>query len=164
MVTIFAVKHEEIKQCQASKELQAFFIGVLVVYCFIICNECIIVGISMRGSVMNTRPRQRLPLLIYMQLFLYVPELGFSILGTYWAFSGSSKCEFEVALAVKITVILQWLVLLGVFVAALVLFDPLGSRALVAKEEAEGELLRRQAMKEVSFDVKSFIHRSYVVQ
>ena len=80
VIELVCCKHEEIKQCQASKELQAFFIGVLVVYCFIICNECIIVGISMRGSVMNTRPRQRLPLLIYMQLFLYESELRLSVI------------------------------------------------------------------------------------
>ena len=50
---IFAVNRRDIKKCQASVELQAFFIGVLVVLCLLIINECMIVCISMRGSVMN---------------------------------------------------------------------------------------------------------------
>ena len=147
---IFAVNRRDIKKCQASVELQAFFIGVLVVLCLLIINECMIVCISMRGSVMNTRPRRHLPRFIYMQLFLYIPELAFSILGTYWAFTDSAKCEVGVALTVKITVIFQWLILLGVFVAALILFDPLGSKSHTDGEEDDGAVLSKQAMKEVS--------------
>lgn len=81
----------------------------------------------MQGSVINTRPRRHIPILLYIQLALYVPETCLSILGIYWAFYDSKGCDDGLTIPVKITVVLQWGIFLTVLAVAIVFFDPLGS-------------------------------------
>ncbi|XP_032242701.1 diacylglycerol lipase-beta isoform X2 [Nematostella vectensis] len=125
--SIYGVYHKDLKECHSQIALQTFFIGVIIVACLVMGNEVAIIWTSMQGTIMNTRPRQRIPILLYIQLALYVPEIALSILGIYWAFHSSTGCELGVVVPVQITVVLQWLILLSVFAAAAMFFDPLGA-------------------------------------
>ncbi|XP_031568026.1 sn1-specific diacylglycerol lipase beta-like isoform X2 [Actinia tenebrosa] len=124
---IFGVYHSQIRLCTASFALQSFFIGVIALTFIVILNEIAIIWMSMRGSVINTRPRRHIPILLYIQIALYVPETCLSALGIYWAFYESKGCEDGLTIPVKITVVLQWCLFLTVLVVVVVFFDPLGS-------------------------------------
>ena len=123
----YSFENDEIKKCDARLELRLFFIGVIVLTSLVIINEIAIIYISIQGTVMNSRPRQLMPVLLYIQLGLYLPELLWTILGTYWAVKNGSSCQPSLVIAVYVSVTLEWLILLVVFIGVLVLFDPLGT-------------------------------------
>lgn len=123
---IYGFENDEIKDCDAWLELRLFFIGVIVMTSLIILNEIAIIYISMQGTLTDARPRRHMPIFLYIQLALYLPELLWTILGTYWAVNSSSTCELSLTIAVWISVALEWSILLAVFIGVLVLFDPLG--------------------------------------
>ena len=123
----YSFENDEIKKCDARLELRLFFIGVIVLTSLVIINEIAIIYISIQGTVMNSRPRKLMPVLLYIQLGLYLPELLWTILGTYWAVKNGSSCQPSLVIAVCVSVTLEWLILLVVFIGVLVLFDPLGT-------------------------------------
>ena len=49
--------------------------------------------ISSRGTITDTRPRKNIHIPLYLKLFLFIPELGFTALGTFWAFDDASDCQ-----------------------------------------------------------------------
>ena len=123
---IYGLENDEIKYCDAWLELRLFFIGVIVLTSLIILNEIAIIYISTQGTLTDARPRRHMPIFLYIQLALYLPELLWTILGTYWAVNSSSDCELSLTIAVWISVALEWSILLAVLIGVLVLFDPLG--------------------------------------
>lgn len=124
---IYGFQIDEIRKCEASLELQAFFIGVIVLTSLIIVNEMAILYVSMQGTLTNASPRRHMPKLLYFQLTLYFPELIWTILGTYWTVKHFSySCQLGLVVAVCVSVALEWAILLTVLIGSLVLFDPLG--------------------------------------
>ena len=124
---IYGFENDEIRVCEAWRELQVFFIGVIVLTSLIIINEIAILYVSMQGTLVDSRPRRHMSKLLYFQLTLYVPELLWTILGTYWAVAHFSlECEVSLIIAVCVSVALEWSIVLTVLIGALVLFDPLG--------------------------------------
>ena len=123
----YGFENDEIRNCDAWLELQLFFIGVIVLTSLVILNEIAIIYISLQGTVTNSRPRRLMPIFLYIQLGLYLPELLWTILGTYWAVKNGSGCQPSLVIAVCVSVALEWLILLVVFIGVLVLFDPLGT-------------------------------------
>ena len=134
---IYGLENDEIRYCEAWLELQVFFIGVIVLTSLIIVNEVAILYVSMQGTLMDSGPRRHMPKLLYVQLALYLPELLWTILGTYWAVKHFSlECEVSLIIAVCVSIALEWSIVLIVFIGALVLFDPLGK---VRKDPFEQE-------------------------
>ena len=157
---IYGFENDEIKDCHAWLELRLFFIGVIVMTSLIILNEIAIIYISMQGTLTDARPRHHMPIFLYIQLGLYLPELLWTILGTYWAVNSSSNCELSLTIAVWISVALEWCILLAVFIGVLVLFDPLGH---VDKDPFGREFssTMQQSAKEVCFAYSSLYILSY---
>ena len=93
-----------------------------------IIMSIIIVVISSRGTITNTRPRRYLSKVIYAKTFLAVVEAVWNSLGTYWTFRPETSCKEEVELTLKITVILFWLLAVVVSFAFLIVFGVLGGK------------------------------------
>ena len=110
---IYGFENDEIKDCHAWLELRLFFIGVIVMTSLIILNEIAIIYISMQGTLTDARPRHHMPIFLYIQLGLYLPELLWTILGTYWAVNSSSNCELSLTIAVWISVALETVHIVG---------------------------------------------------
>ena len=147
---IYGFENDEIKLCHAWLELRLFFIGVIVLTSLIILNEIAIIYISMQGTLMDSRPRRHMPIFLYIQLALYLPELLWTILGTYWIVKNSTwNCEVSLIIAVCVSVALEWSILLAVLIGVLVLFDPLGT---VHKDQhgREFSATMQESTKEVS--------------
>ena len=124
---IYGLYKDDIEKCHAPVELEVFFIGVIVLNVAVILNEIAIMYVSMQGSVPDTNSRRHMPMLMYIQLALYVPEVSWTALGTYWAVSKSYDCGIGFVVAVCVSVGLQWMIVLAVIIVTLVMFDPLGA-------------------------------------
>ncbi|KAK2571722.1 Diacylglycerol lipase-beta [Acropora cervicornis] len=110
---IYGLENDEIKNCEASRQLEVFFIGVIVISSLVIINEGAILYVSMQGTLIDSRPRRHMPKLLYVQLALYIPELVWAILGTYWtAAHVSFMCQVSLIVAVAVSVALQWSMLM----------------------------------------------------
>ena len=138
---IYGFKNEEIIKCEAWQELEVFFIGVIVITSLVIINEIAIFYVSMKGTVMHSRPRRHMSKLLYIQLALYIPELLWAILGTYWTVAHFSlQCKVTLIIAVCVSVALQWTMLLIVFIGTFVLFDPFGKQQIEYDQESSKEV------------------------
>ena len=62
-----------------------------ILACHVILDIALMI-ISSRGSIMNTRPRRHIHVPLYLKLALFLPELLWTVLGTYWAFDDQSNC------------------------------------------------------------------------
>ena len=100
-----------------------------------ILMSSIIVFISSQGSIRNAQPRRKIVKVLYIRTVFAIIELIWNILGTYWAFGTETTCEHDVELAIKITVIVFWVLAVSVFIAFLLVFGVLGSKA---KKKPEG--------------------------
>ena len=127
---VYDLHKESFGKCQGGNYLKTYCIGIFVLMCVCILITCVIVFISSRGSIMNPSPRRRLVKILYVRFVLAFSEILWNILGTYWTFGTETICEHStsVEIAVKITVIVFWILAVSVFIAFLIVFGVLGGR------------------------------------
>ena len=147
--SIYGYFQRDTRKCNASLELELFFIGAITVTSLVIVNEVAIMYVSMLGTVMEARPRRHMPILLYIQVFLYLPEASWTILGTYWVVNKSVNCELGVTIAVWVSVVLQWSILLAVLIGVMLLFDPLGTLHNHDEEGGVGDGMLKESTKKV---------------
>ena len=119
-------------QCEGGYLLKAYYIGLLVILSCHLVLDFLLIVLATRGTIVNPGPRKHMPILIYLKLlFICVPELGWTIFGTYWAFEGTTTkgCDVAVVWTVRGVALLGWVVVLVLLLGMLVVFDPLGSRS-----------------------------------
>ncbi|CAC5378638.1 DAGL [Mytilus coruscus] len=126
MSVVYNLHQDAFIRCTGGSYLQIYCIGILVVMCVCIISTCVIVFISSRGSIMNAQPRRKFVKVLYVRSVLAIVEIVWNILGSYWAFGMKTTCEHSVELAVKITVIVFWILAVTVFIAFLFVFGILG--------------------------------------
>ena len=146
---IYGSYDDQMRRCNAPVELQAFFVGVIVLNVAVIMNEVAIVYVSMQGTILDTDARKHLPVLLYIQCALYLPEVCWTGLGTFWVSNKRHDCGIGLVIAVCVSVALQWTIMLLVFIAALVMFDPLGSHHGVDADDGNAASFTRQSTKQV---------------
>ncbi|KAI8506667.1 hypothetical protein Bbelb_160940 [Branchiostoma belcheri] len=127
-ISIVYNEHRDVLKCADGNLLAAYLIGVIVQLCLIIVVNAWIVHVSMQGTITNYRPRKQMPSLLYVRFALYIPELAWDIIGTYWTFRDHVGCDRDVVAIVEGAVIFSWIVLVLTAVGIAVIFDPLGSR------------------------------------
>ncbi|XP_063446477.1 diacylglycerol lipase-beta-like isoform X1 [Mytilus trossulus] len=126
MSVVYNLHQDAFIRCTEGSYLQVYCIGILVIMCVCIISTCISVFISSRGSIMNAQPRRKFVKILYVRSVLAIVEVIWNILGSYWAFGMKTTCEHSVELAVKITVIVFWVLAVTVFIAFLFVFGILG--------------------------------------
>ncbi|XP_035694884.1 diacylglycerol lipase-beta-like [Branchiostoma floridae] len=127
-ISIVYNEHRDLLKCADGNLLAAYLIGVIVQLCLIIVINAWIVHVSMQGTITNYRPRKQMPSLLYVRFALYIPELAWDIIGTYWTFRDHVGCNRDVVAIVEGAVIFSWIILVITVVGIAVIFDPLGSR------------------------------------
>lgn len=126
MSVVYDLHKDAFGSCAGGDNLEMYCIGVLVIMCLCIIKSVIIVFVSSRGSIMNTLPRRKFVKILYLGTLLAIVELGWNIVGTYLVFRKATACERHVEVAVKVTVILFWVLAIAVFIAFLFVFGLLG--------------------------------------
>ncbi|KAK3090708.1 hypothetical protein FSP39_013912 [Pinctada imbricata] len=115
--------------CNGGGFLKGYYIGLLLLLCICIVLSAVIVFISMKGSITNVGPREKLVLFLYIKIAISVPELIWNILGTYWSFSESKECQRSVVWTARGAVISGWILAVIVIIGVIVVFDPLGKQS-----------------------------------
>lgn len=151
MVSVIFHMHKDTLDCHDGRLLHTYYIGLLSLLAVSIVMTLAVVYVSMQGTITNCSPRRKMTKLIYSKFAITLPELAWNIMGTYWAFGGSSGCEKHVVLTVKGVVIFGWVMGIVVLIGIGVVFDPLGALHQISNNR---ESQRDGADKEISNSAK----------
>lgn len=88
-VVIWAILRASDYYCDVKNEIRACVIGVSVVFMLFIIGECVIMKVGLRGGPFQESKRRLVLVGLYVQTGLIVCHLGFTIFGTYLAYSPS---------------------------------------------------------------------------
>lgn len=106
--------------------MKTYYIGILVLFALHIILDIFTAYNSAQGTMTNDEPRKLIPTLIYAKLVLLLPELLWTVLGSYWAFGDSTDCETHIVIMIRVAVIAGWVLFIVIGVIVVLLFDPLG--------------------------------------
>ena len=134
-ISVIFNEHQEKFACDSGYLVKMFYIGSLVLLSVQLLVCFVIVHVSMKGAIMDVSSRRHIPVLLYIKLFFFVPELVWIILGTYWAFADSQNCERIIIITVKAAVLAGWIMFFVVGIGLLVIFDPAGKRYSSSQED-----------------------------
>ncbi|CAG5114884.1 unnamed protein product, partial [Candidula unifasciata] len=126
LAIIFASHHYGLN-CDHGSELRAFYIGSLVLNCTAIIILAMLLHISMQGTIIDVIPRRNINKWLYAKLFLFFLELVWLCISTYWAFAHSFTCNWTIVMTARGAIICTWVMAFAIFVAILIVFDPMGS-------------------------------------
>ena len=128
IAVMFSIHRDVLPMCSNGHLLRIYYIGMLVLLSLHIITDIAILRLSMRGTIMDDRPRRRMPLFLYVKIPLFCPEFAWTTLGTYWAFR-ESTCDLHVVWTVKGAVIVGWIIMVVLLIGLWIVFDPLGSHS-----------------------------------
>uniref|UniRef100_A0A8C4QS33 sn-1-specific diacylglycerol lipase n=1 Tax=Eptatretus burgeri TaxID=7764 RepID=A0A8C4QS33_EPTBU len=112
--------------CPGGELLRVYLLGVLLFQAITILVLMVGIGISMTGTITRLGPRRYIPFVIYIRGALYIPEIVWVILGTYWISKNPQSCGHNVSISVLGTVITSWVILIFTLLGMWIVFDPLG--------------------------------------
>ncbi|CAO1340078.1 unnamed protein product [Diamesa serratosioi] len=86
---------------------------------------------SAKGSITDTKARSHVTSLLYVKLFLLLPDVTLNIIGTMWSYSNPLKCEIEndsmSASIVRVNVVFHWVIFTLILIGIVIAYDPLGN-------------------------------------
>uniref|UniRef100_F1KT78 sn-1-specific diacylglycerol lipase n=1 Tax=Ascaris suum TaxID=6253 RepID=F1KT78_ASCSU len=80
--------------------------------------------VSSRGSILEPRPRRHVATLLYIRLPLFLVEFICTVVSTLLAFESNDLCHL--VFGVRVSVLLQWALILSVFFGVAIVFNPSG--------------------------------------
>jgi len=105
---------------------------VLVLIAINLCTAILCVAIavtSAKGSILDTGARKHVATLIYFRIPVLLVELIWTIVSTGYVFRVFGEEDFCYFIyGMRITVILEWLLIISLFVGVLIFFNPHGDR------------------------------------
>lgn len=109
-----------------------WLIYVLILIAINLCTAILCVAIaiiSARGSILDTGARKHVATLIYFRIPVLLLELIWTIVSTGYVFRVFGEEDFCYFIyGMRITVILEWLLIISLFVGVLIFFNPHGDR------------------------------------
>uniref|UniRef100_UPI00358E918F diacylglycerol lipase-alpha-like isoform X1 n=2 Tax=Myxine glutinosa TaxID=7769 RepID=UPI00358E918F len=124
-VVVFGVPFDPTRNCP--RDLLAHGRGYLLVLLGSSASEGALVWVSMRGSILYTRPRAAMPYLLYTRFGILLLELVYSVVGLLWILQWYSACEDRIARSITVGIVTcNWLVILSVCVTVVCVFDSTG--------------------------------------
>ncbi|CAH1398562.1 unnamed protein product [Nezara viridula] len=117
--------------CSAGGELvRTYLIGKLATLCVVSILLIVIMNRSAQGSIVDVYARRHVPTLMAIKIFLLIPETGWNVMGTMWAYMEVIKCEqydHYTNTAIDVIVILDWLLFALAMFTLFMVIDPIGS-------------------------------------
>ncbi|KFO79949.1 Sn1-specific diacylglycerol lipase beta, partial [Cuculus canorus] len=127
-ILVLYTVHKGHFNCLGGGLLRTYLLILLVLLASIICVISALVYVSMQGTISNPGPRKSLPKLLYIRLFLYLPEFIWAVVGAVWVSDSSVHCEKTVINIILVTVIASWVIIIFTVIGILIVFDPLGGK------------------------------------
>ncbi|KAK9512943.1 hypothetical protein O3M35_001247 [Rhynocoris fuscipes] len=117
--------------CTSGGELiRTYLIGKLTFLVIVCLLLVIIINRSAQGSIVDVHARRHVPKLMAIKIILLVPEVGWNIVGSIWAYMNVIHCndyDHYTHTAINVLVCLDWILYaLAVFTLFMVI-DPIGS-------------------------------------
>lgn len=107
--------------------LWQFVIAYLVLLCLSLVNELLICIVSMRGSILNTKPRASMQYLLYVRLVLIIIETAALVIGVIWLFHFYSECPIDKGKQTVLGLIVcNWCVVMSIYITVWCTYDAAG--------------------------------------
>ncbi|KAF6020892.1 DAGLB [Bugula neritina] len=127
LVLVYLAHHQHFNSCKDGQVLNAFFFGMIGLLALkVVVNICLIYH-SSKGNISECSFRRHVAQVLYVKLALFIMEVVWLVMGTYWATFEYKNCDFIIVGTVRAMVSLAWI---GVFVFTIMfifLFSPLGN-------------------------------------
>ncbi|XP_073981995.1 diacylglycerol lipase-beta-like isoform X2 [Rhodnius prolixus] len=117
--------------CTTGGELiRIYLIGKLVTLGLVSLLLIVIMNRSAQGSIVDVYSRRHVPKLLALKIILLIPEVGWNIMGSIWAYMNVICCnEYDhyTNTAIDVLVCLDWLLFALAIFTLFMVIDPIGS-------------------------------------
>lgn len=131
MSIVFGCYYDQLSSCPDDALLHIYFIGHWVILFVFAVLSAVIAWFSAAGTMPDSTPRRsRMPPLVITRTVLVLPDIAMTSIGTTWAFgaTGTASCPHSIVRSVRVAVIIEWVLVVVLGIALVVVFDPLGRR------------------------------------
>lgn len=123
---VYYITFQQEFQCAEIDLLHLYYIGFMLLILCVIFVQLRIVIISSRGSIINTKPRDKIKKYLYARIAFFIFEMVWSFIGIVWLAKISwLACSKLINLGVLANIIFSWVAFVFVLVILMVLFDPI---------------------------------------
>lgn len=128
---VFSRYYDATWQCESGGDVvRVYLAGIIALLSTIMVLLIVIVNRSAQGSIMDIESRKYVPALLMIKVLLIIPEVGWNIMGTIWAFSDIVQCKADenfTRTVVEGLVLFNWVLFALTLFGLALIFDPLGS-------------------------------------
>lgn len=118
--------------CDKEHLLRAYLIVLVVIHGLMIMAELTIAVVSSRGTIANPEPRRHIPYMLYGKMLLFTFEVGWDMVGIFWAFDPSLECNSSNSLLMLSRFFLIWNCIFSVMFALYMILKILCSKGCKA--------------------------------
>ncbi|KAM3722571.1 Diacylglycerol lipase-beta [Dirofilaria immitis] len=106
--------------------------GITILICFILAL------VSARGSILEPHKRRYVTKIIYIRLPLFICEVVITSMSTIFAYRSLASCNLIIVL--RLTVVLQWALIVTVLIGVAVVFNPFGNNRIQPSFRTENQI------------------------
>nr|XP_006817159.1 PREDICTED: sn1-specific diacylglycerol lipase alpha-like [Saccoglossus kowalevskii] len=126
------------------RNLHDHVLGYIVILCVCITLEALISWLSLRGTIMYTRPRDKIAYILYVRLAVLVVELVWLIFGLVWVADHYNVCPAGMAKRTVLGIVVcNWVVMFTLFWILWCTFDRAGRSWVKLKRDKKQEAIKR---------------------
>lgn len=117
-IALILVNYEKSYECKDERLLR-IYLGILTgLQAGMVIVEVATIIISCRGTIANPEPRKKLPIMLYIQLCIFVIEFIWDIVGVLWAFDPSIDCHKSHQVLIFTQAVLVWNFIISIAVGS----------------------------------------------
>ncbi|KAK2167571.1 hypothetical protein LSH36_26g07138 [Paralvinella palmiformis] len=113
LVALMAVYFIQLDQntCSDGYKIKLFYVGTMIFLAIYTAINVAIATTSAHGSIMDVHPRRHVVTLLYIKFAVFIPEVVWAILATWWIFNLAVDCGPVTILLAKAAVITEWIII-----------------------------------------------------
>lgn len=114
LIALILIYYNKSYECNDENPLKIYLYVLITSHIIMLLIEVVIVVISSRGTIANPMPRKCLPFALYVQMFFFVLEFSWDVVGVVWAYDPRIDCDRSHQVLIFTRAVLVWnLVLSG---------------------------------------------------
>nr|XP_022907133.1 sn1-specific diacylglycerol lipase alpha isoform X1 [Onthophagus taurus] len=126
LCVLLGLTHFDITQ-DSIKYLFGFLIGYLAVLIISMVSEICIIVVSLRGNILDTKPRAPMQYILYVRVVLLIIEAGWLAAGIVWSVYFYQDCPMEITKQFTLgLVVCNWCIIVSILVTVWCTYDAAG--------------------------------------
>lgn len=113
--------------------IKIYLIGVNAIVALNLPLLALLIYNSGRGSIADTNARRLINPLLYLKIFLILPEVAANVMATLWTYTGFVQCtnlnDSFANTTVEYCTIFYWIIFCVVILSIMLAYDPLGAKS-----------------------------------